>query len=415
MLDSTSVTLQRSWAAIWLGLAAAIALIAWTLWPSSTPREYLTATVTRGPLVASVAATGTVNPVNSVTVGTYVSGPIQEIYADFNTAVTAGQKIAKIDPRTFVGKVDSARAALADAQARVQRAEADLRLKRLQLQRSDALSRTRVLSVNELDVARAAADQAEADSKLAQAEVDKARAALREAEVNLGYTDIVSPIDGIVVSRNVDVGQTVAASFQTPTLFVVAKDLARMQVNAFVSEADIGRVHEGQEATFSVDAHPGRSFPAKVRQVRNSPTTLQNVVTYDVVLDVDNTDRSLKPGMTANVRIVTGGVDDALLVPQAALRFRPPVETEDSSSAATATANAVTRNGASARDGADQVYRLEDGRAVAIPVQVGLTDDTAAQVTSSALAPGDRVILRIKSAAPPPAPAWPGSGTGRRR
>src|SRR5262249_8658686 len=156
-------------------------------------------------------------------------------------------------------------------------------------------------------------------------------------------TDIVSPIDGIIVSRNVEVGQTVAATFQTPTLFVVADDLARMQVNAFVSEADIGRVREGQSATFAVDAHPGRAFPATVRQVRNARTTLQNVATYDVVLDVDTSDRPLKPGMTANVKIVTGGVEDALLVPQAALRFRPTAEPEETGPGATAAASAGLR------------------------------------------------------------------------
>jgi HlyD family secretion protein len=404
------VSRRRRWAVLWLGLAAALALITWTVWPASDRREYVTATVERGALVASVTATGTVNPVNSVEVGTYVSGPIQAIDVDFNSPVKRGQRIAKIDPRTFSGKVDSARAAVADARARVQRAEADLRLKRLQLRRSERLGETRVLSENELDVARAAADQADADLRLARAEVEKAQAALAEAEVNLGYTDIVSPVDGIVVSRNVDVGQTVAASFQTPTLFVIADDLSRMQVNAFVSEADIGRVRDGQEATFGVDAHPGRSFDAVVRQVRNAPTTLQNVVTYDVVLDVDNADRALKPGMTASVRIVTAEVDEALLVPSAALRFRPPAD--EAAPAASGTARAGARPGA--RDGA-QVYRLERGEPVPVPVEIGLSDDTATQIVSGALEPGDRVVVRIKSAGPAPAPAWPGMGGGGRR
>jgi HlyD family secretion protein len=282
-------------------------------------------------------------------------------------------------------------------------------LKRLQLQRSEELARTRVLSVNELDVARAAADQADADLKLAEAEIDKARAALVEAEVNLGYTDIVSPVDGIVVSRNVDVGQTVAASFQTPTLFVIADDLGSMQVNAFVGEADIGRVHEGQKATFSVDAYPGRSFDAVVKQVRNSPTTLQNVVTYDVVLDVDNADRALKPGMTASVRVVTAAVEDALVVPSAALRFRPSLD-GDGGSGGTATASPS----GPAREG-PRVYRLERGAPVAVPVELGLADDSATQILSSSLAPGDRVVLRLKSAGPPPATSFPGMGGGMGR
>jgi len=400
---------------VWLGLAGAVALIAWTLWPASERREYVTASVERGPLVATVTATGTVNPVKSVTVGTYVSGPIQEIYTDFNSPVEQGQRIAKIDPRTFVVKVDSARAAVADAAAKVQRAEADRKLKRLQLQRSEKLAGTRVLSVNELDVARAAADQADADLKLARAEVDKARAALREAEVNLGYTDIVSPVDGIVVSRNVDVGQTVAATFQTPTLFVIAEDLGRMQVNAYVSEADVGRVRDRQAATFTVDAYPGRAFPATVDQVRNAPTTLQNVVTYDVVLAVDNSDRALKPGMTANVRIVTAKVDDALLVPSAALRFRPPASGDDDAGSVTATASARRTEGAPGAKPGEQVYRLEGGEPVAVPVEVGLSDDTSTQIVSPTVKPGDRVIVRLKSGAPPPNATWPGMGGGGRR
>ncbi len=418
----------------WLGAAVVAALLAWLLWPSSEEREYVTAPVERGPIVATVGATGAVNPVRSVQVGTYVSGPILELYADFNSPVVRGQRIAKIDPRTFVGKVEINRAELANAEARVAKASADLELKRTQLGRQRALARTAVTSANELDIAAASAAQAEAELQLARAGVEQARAALREAEVNLGYTDILSPIDGIVVSRNVDVGQTVAASFQTPTLFVIAEDLARMEVYAFVSEADVGRVHEGQSASFTVDAFPGRPFAATVRQVRNAPTTLQNVVTYDVVLEVDNSAGLLKPGMTANVRIVTDERVDVLLVPSAALRFRPPETGEDAGVAPAARAAAshagTTRDMAPASPASDagapaplaaaraaaggtrpgRVYRLEGDRLVPVEVAVGISDDTLTQVEGSGLAAGDRVVLRIRSAAPPPSGALPGMG-----
>ncbi|MBU6283133.1 efflux RND transporter periplasmic adaptor subunit [bacterium] len=393
-----------------LGLAALAGYVAWTMRSEPERREWVTATVERGPLVSTVAATGTVNPVKSVIVGTYVSGPVAAIDVDFNSKVRRGQRIAKIDPRNFVGKVEQARASLADAQAQVRKAEAELALRRSQLGRQEKLATSRVLSVEELDVARSSAKQAEAQLSLAGAEVEKARASLKDAEVNLGYTDIVSPVDGIVVSRNVDVGQTVAATFQTPTLFVIAESLERMQVNAFVGEADIGRVREGQEASFTVDAFPGRAIPAVVRQVRNAPTTVQNVVTYDVVLDVDNRDGTLKPGMTANVRIVTDRVADSLLVPTAALRFRPPSAEEAPPSPAPPAPAGAGRAG--------RVWRLEGEQPVAVAVVAGLSDETTTAIESGGIAPGDRVVLRLapQGAAPPSSnPMLPGLGGGSRR
>jgi len=406
----------RFWlvAALGAGVVALVSL--WWLGRADSPREYVTAAVERGPIVAAVTATGTVNPVQSVTVGTYVSGPIQNIFVDYNSAVTKGQIIAKIDPRTYQGKVDRARAELATATAGVETARADAKLKRLQVGRQEALAQTKVVSRDELDVSRSGAEQADAQVKVALASVEQAKASLDEAEVNLGYTDIVSPVDGIVVSRSAEVGQTVAASFQTPTLFVIAEDLAKMQVNAFVSEADIGRVRDGQRATFSVDAYPGRTFPATIRQVRNSPQSLENVVTYDVVLDVDNEQMLLKPGMTANVSIVTAEAAEVLKVPTAALRFQPPVATEprDPSVAAAAV---EPPSGAGARR--DAVYVLAQGEPVRVTVQPGLADDTTTAVTSSELQPGDRVITRIQRDAQQ-SESWsmfprPGAGASRAR
>jgi HlyD family secretion protein len=409
----------RFWIVVALGASVATALFFWLFAGGEERREYVTVAVERGPIVATVTATGTVNPVRSVTVGTYVSGPIQEIFVDYNSQVRRGQRIAKIDPRTFQVKVDRARAELANAEAQVAKARADLSLKRAQLERQEALARTKVVSREELDVARSNTEQAEAQLALALAGVEQAKATLSEAEVNLGYTEIVSPVDGIVVSRDVQEGQTVAASFQTPTLFVIAEDLAKMQVNAFVSEADIGEVRDGQRATFTVDAFPGRSFPAVVRQVRNAPQSLENVVTYDVVLQVDNQEQLLKPGMTANVGIVTASADDVLKVPSAALRFRPPIDGEDDVAAggSVAVAGARPSGETGAVRATSAVYVLSRGEPKRVEVRTGLSDDVTTAVSSPELAAGDRVITRVK-ADPAESQGWSmfprGGGRGRR-
>src|SRR5438876_210009 len=275
---------------------------------------YVTMPVERGPITAHVTATGSVNPVKTVQVGTYVSGPIQVISVDFNSPVQRGQLLAKIDPRPFQVKVDGAAADLANARARLDKDRADLALKEVTLKRTRALRTEGIVSESDLDLATSQERQARAQIELDQAEIRTADAKLREAEVNLAYTDITSPVDGVVVARNVDVGQTVAATFQTPTLFLVAEDLTKMQVSASVSESDIGPVAAGQEVSFSVDAYPAATFAGRVEQVRNAPLTVQNVVTYDVVVSVDNRDLLLKPGMTANVTIATATRPDALRV-----------------------------------------------------------------------------------------------------
>src|SRR5206468_1121197 len=238
--------------------------------------------------------------------------------------VKKGQRVAKIDPAPFAVKVREAEASLKNAQAKVVGDRADTRLKKLLLERNRTLLARNLVAQNDLDTARSNYDQAVAQLALDQAGVAQAEASLEEAQVNLRYTDILSPVDGVVVSRNVDVGQTVAASFQTPTLFLIAQDLTKMQVDTNVSESDIGMVQEGQRAAFLVDAYPERKFWGAVTQVRNAPQIVQNVVTYDVVVSVDNTDLALKPGMTANISIISAHRDNALKVPLAALRFRPP-------------------------------------------------------------------------------------------
>ena len=370
---------------------------------------YVTAAVERGPIAATVTATGIVNPVSSVEVGTYVSGPIQALYADYNTPVREGQLLARIDPRPFQVKVDGAAADLANAKARLEKDRADAVLKLVTLKRTRELAGKGIVSASDLDLAESQDRQAKAQVELDQAEVQSAAAKLRESQVNLDFTEIVSPVDGVVVSRNVSVGQTVAASFQTPTLFLVAGDLTKMQVDASVSESDIGGITDGQDATFTVDAYPSSTFAGRVAQVRNAPVTLQNVVTYDVILRVDNTDLRLKPGMTANVIIATARRDDALRVRTSALRFRLP---PDAGGPGTAVASA----GRADQHGSRLWVVGADGAPRAVPVTTGIADDRFTEITSG-VAEGDRVIIALeRDPAAPAAPRAPSfmPGGGRR-
>jgi HlyD family secretion protein len=363
---------------------------------------YVTEAVDRGPITSVVLATGTVNPVSSVLVGTYVSGPIKEIYADFNSPVSKGQKVAKIDPATFQVKVQQAEANLVTARARVEKAKADLVLKRLTLGRNEEMRRRDLISQNDLDTAKSGYDQAVAEVGLQEAGVRQAEAQLAESRINLNFTDIVSPVDGVVVSRSVEVGQTVAASFQTPTLFEIAQDLTKMQVEASVSESDIGSVRQGQKADFGVDAFPGRRFEGLVTQVRNAPVTVSNVVTYDVVIGVDNSGLELKPGMTATVTITTAEKADALRLPVRALRFKPqPPGGEE------AAATRAPDRGQSAKP---VVWRLKgDGTVERVEIDTGLRDDVYAEVVAGDVAAGDPIAVAMrKKAEVPQAPRIPG-------
>jgi len=271
---------------------------------------YQTVAVTRGELTKLVTATGTLNPVTNVTVGCQVSGRISKLYVDFNSPVTNSQLIAEIDPRTYEAAMEQASADLANANA-------NLELQQVEAHRSGELFTNQLVSVSDYDTAIANLHEAEAMVKIKQASLDNAKA-------NLGYCKIYSPVDGIVISRDVDVGQTVAASLQSPTLFQIANDLTKMQIDSSVAEADVGGVTEKQEVIFTVDAYPDRTFHGEVTQVRNSPTTVNNVVTYDCVIGVTNSDYKLKPGMTANVSITVAQHENALTIPNGALRFRPP-------------------------------------------------------------------------------------------
>ena len=288
------------------------------------PVRYRTAAVERGSVVSIVSATGTINPVVSVQVGSQVSGMIKSLHADFNSRVKAGDIVAVIDPEPFKARRDQAASNLEMARANVARAKTDAAQRKRELDRVRSLIDQNFVSQNDVDVAVTNAQGAEAQVHVAEAQVRQAEAALNSAELELKYTTIRSPVDGIVVARNIEVGQTVAASFATPNLFLIALDLTKMQVDTNVSESDIGGMTEGKDATFTVDAYPGVRFSGSIRQVRLAPINVQNVITYNVVVAVDNQDLRLKPGMTANVSIVVAQKDQVLKVPNAALRFTPP-------------------------------------------------------------------------------------------
>jgi len=309
---------SRGSSAWWKWLLALVILAAgayggWRWWSKravETGPEYRTATVSYGDVVQSVTANGQLSPVKSVTVGSQVSGIIVDIKVDFNSRVTNGQIIAQIDPSTYQQNINQAEAELANATAALELAELNFR-------------RASALRTNDL-ISQADYDKTVVDLHQAQAVVRTRTAALKKAQVDLERTTIYSPIDGVVISRAVDVGQTVAASFNTPTLFSIANDLRNMRIEAAVSEADVGGVQEGQDVTFTVDAYPGREFQGKVTQVRFAPVTNQNVVNYTTIVTVNNDDLKLRPGMTANASIITAERTNVLRVPNAALRFRPP-------------------------------------------------------------------------------------------
>ena len=429
----------------WLILIAGVVIIGsafgWSYFRNAKPPAYQTAPVSVGDVTSTVAATGTLNAVVTVQVGSQVSGNIKALYADFNTKVTKGQLVALIDPELFQARVnqgranlDAARASLLNAQstavkaeadvssaeasleivkAQLAKAQADLRDADIKLKRRLALLEQGIIAKEDCDTAQATYDadaaavraveaqikaateniraaEAQHDVTLAQtesvaAQVRQSQAALAQTELDLAHTQIRAPVDGTVIARHMDVGQTVAASFQAPTIFEIAQDLTQMQVDTNVDESDISQVKLGQHAGFTVDAYPGTTFPASVKQVRQAAINLQNVITYDVVLSVDNTQLRLLPGMTANVRILSNTVVGALRVPNAALRFKP-----------VGVASNVRRE-----RGVQTIY-LVDAGGNARPVQVtsGLSDGSFTAVSSDDLHPGELVI--IGSTATPP-------------
>lgn len=435
---------------------------------ANSETKFYTAAATRGPLKKVVNATGVVQTVLTVPVGSQVSGQVQELYADFNSVVKRGQLLAKLDPRNLETQVANSRASVAAAQARVRSAEAEItnqaanlvssrasleaaRVTRdnaqVQYQRATDLNQRGISSRNDFDTAKAnydsavarynqaaaAVEQVQAQIVSTQAQLEQAKAGLQQAgtdldraQINLEYANIFSPVDGVVISRSVDVGQTVAATMQTPTLFTIATDLSQMQVNASVDEADIGSISDNTNVTFTVDAYPNDTFAGKIAEIRLSPQTVQNVVTYSVILTIENRELKLKPGMTANISVVVEKRDSVLKIPNAALRYSPPntVAAASASASDALPETAPAKSGLAAR-GADVVsiplapgqkwnpndkihFKAAahgaprpgtvwvlgaDGKAQIREVKLGITDGAATEIASGDLKESDMVIV----------------------
>ena len=343
---------------------------------TKTAASYITQAAQLSDITEKITATGQINPISTVNIGSQVSGTISEIYVDYNSEVKKDQLLAQIDPALFQATVDKSRANLEVAKAQVKVSENNVVYYRKELERKKKLNASQYISVKDLDAAERDYNNAVAELALQKATVQQAQAQLESAETELEYTRIISPIDGIVVSKEVEVGQTVAASFQTPTLFYVAEDLAKMQIEASVVEADIAKAAVGQKVEFSVDSFPDEIFYGRVMQVRNQAITTSNVVTYEVIIEVDNQDLKLKPGMTANVEIITADKKGVLTVPNKALRFY--VTDED---------------GKTQRYKDKGVWIMQNGKPERITVTIGISDDENTEIKSGNLKAGDKVII----------------------
>jgi HlyD family secretion protein len=372
------------------------------------PVKYRTAKVERGSIMRVVTATGTVNPVQTVQVGSQVSGIVTNLYAEFNSKVKEGQLVARIDPAPFQNKVIEMEANVQNMKGNLARARADLAQRKLDLDRSKALYEQDLIAKADLDNAKTAYETSLAGIQIGEAQVKQAETTLNKARLDLKYTQIYSPVNGTVISRNVDEGQTVAASFQTPVLFLVARDLTKMEVDTNVSESDIGGITDGKEARFVVDAYPKEPFVGKVIQVRNAPITVQNVVTYNVVVGVDNNDLRLKPGMTANVSIVVDRRDDVLKIPNSALRFKLALGRPERVSLPAGPAGErpqggrpspsddTTRSGRDAKAKPTVWVPHAEGEPTPVELKTGVTDGNFTEVVDGPLKEGDEVIVGLE-------------------
>ena len=408
---------RRKWPKRLAFVFLAFALVSAGIWyfqPSSNAKAsvgYRSAKAFLGDLKVMVSATGTLEPVSQVDVGTEVSGTIKAIKADFNDQVKKGQVLAVLDTTKLAAQRDGAKASLDLAKAELVSAQAAAKEAGLKLTRKEKafkLSNGRLPSAQDIDEAKATYDKALAQVGVAKATVEKARASLVGYESDLGKAIIVAPIDGLILNRKVEPGQTVAASLSAPVLFIMAENLTNMELSVSVDEADVGRVREGQKASFVVDAYPDRRFPAKITQVRFAPQTTDGVVTYECILEVDNSGRLLRPGMTATADIITQEVSGAILVPNLALRFTPAAQTEDAASKGDSQRSLISRimprpprrqvkrkqgnNAASAKSGR-KVWVLEDGVPEAKAVVVGVSDGVNTQIASGDIKAGDRVLI----------------------
>ncbi len=429
----------------------------WRAANKKPPVEFDTAAVDRGRIVARVTATGTLSALVTVQVGTQISGTVQKLFADFNSTVKKGQLIAKIDPQLFEAAFEQAQANYQAAEGNVAKAEAQERDAGRQFDREKAMLDRKLVAQADYDTSQANLEVARGSSAAARGSLAQAKAQLSQARVNLDMTRIVSPTDGTVISRNVDVGQTVAASLSAPVLFAIAQDLRKMQVDTSVAEADVGKLSAGMPASFTVDAFPGERFKGKVRQIRNAPQTVQNVVTYDAVIDVDNADLKLRPGMTANITFVSAEKDNVVRVPNAAMRYKPtpeiftalgmPVPRGVRDPADRARGGGGTGNGAGPGGGTHgsggpagggahaggpgagagrargdrgdgptdrrTVWVLRGGQPQQISLRIGLSDGSTTEVVEGDLHEGDQVIVDASTSET--APGTPASSGGMRR
>ena len=335
--------------------------------------KYITKEVTKGTITEYVEASGTIKPINTIAVGTQVSGTVAAIYVDYNSQVKKGQLLAELDPSLFQSNVDQSTAKLNNAQAAYSKAMANLEYKKNNYQRYEHLYQKNYVSRDDVELARSNYLTAQADVAAARAEMNASQATLKNNLTNLGYSKITSPVDGTVISRAVDVGQTVAASFSTPTLFEVAEDLTKMQIETSVSEADIGKIKVGQEAEYTLDGYPNKTFHGNVTQVRLASTTTNNVVTYTVIVSVDNSDGFAIPGMSANVSIITGRVKDVLVVDNKALKFSPADNKQ--------------------KYDTQGIWILKGNEPVRYNIELGLSDDNKTQIISDDIKEKDKVII----------------------
>jgi HlyD family secretion protein len=451
-LAGSSATFRRSftmrkrvlWILALVAVAAGVALfVYYKKRHKLPPYTFVTEPVSKRHIVGRVTATGTLLATVTVQVGTQVSGRIQKLYVDYNSEVKKGQIVAKIDPLLYQSALDNAKANYAQARAQVESAKATAELDKKLYARELVLQKDNLASQQDVETAETNMSVAAANVDVAKATLAQQEAQLHTAEANLMYTDIISPINGTVISRSVDVGQTVAASLAAPTLFTVAEDLHKMQVNTNIAEGDVGRLAVGMDATFTVDAFPGRTFHGKISQIRNAATTLQNVVTYDAVIDVVNDDLKLRPSMTANSTVVYAEKDDVLSVSNTALRFRPPPEMtapDGSSSAgehhrhehgewshreagapagategdAGAAAGEEANHGDRSHSESKVVWTEKDGLALSVHVRLGLTDGSYTEVMGRSIHEGDLVIVDATPTGKPSGGPG-GAGGGQRR
>lgn len=389
-----------------IALVVILAVAAVTIWKKASKTDtmqYKTGQVQRGELTVIVTATGTLEPTNTVSVGSELSGIIKSVEVNYNDRVKIGQVLARLDTSKLEAQITQSKAALESAKAKVlqtQATVAETRAKLSQFQKVRELSKGKVPSQSEMDAAEAALERAQANAASAAADVSQAQATLQANETDLSKSIILSPINGVVLTRDIEPGQTVAASFQAPVLFTLAQDLAQMELHVDVDEADIGKIREGQKASFSVSAYPNRTFEALITQARYASTTTSGVVTYETVLKVDNTDLSLRPGMTATADITVKKLENAILVPSASLRFSPPVQKEEKSSTGLVGAllprpprGTQQRPDTHANGKQQRIWILKNGQLSALTVTTGATSGLMTEILTGDLQPGMEVVV----------------------